>query len=510
MRLGVLILVLVAFERGQLVRANAESKAGGQAVRAPIEEGRKLAQQVCAACHMFPEPELADRFTWANGILPRMSYWLGYDTVSWTNEPGGEQVLAFGKVPSSPLVDLAGLKLIHNYYLSSAPLKPLPQESKPELKTELRHFRVRKSSYGKGQAMATMVKIDERSKLLHVADAGAKKLVRLKADGTLAGSLEMANPIVHLLERADGFYATQIGSVLPSDLAEGAVVKIGSQGRSLTGLRRPVECAAADLNGDGREDLVVANFGNILGRFSWYEAKGDGSREEHVLLERPGAVGVKVHDFDKDGRPDIVVAMAQAQEGVSVFFNRGEERFEERIVAQKHPAWGFSHMELVDFNKDGEMDLLVTNGDNGDNVLFPNCVKPYHGVRLYLNQGKGQFAEAWFYPLYGAYRAVARDFDLDGDMDIAAISFFPDYWEGSKESFVYLECLGAMKFAASTFVQSISGRWVTMDAGDLDGDGDADIVLGASNRSFGDVPKGLNASWQESGPSVLLLENTTR
>jgi hypothetical protein len=384
------------------------------------------------------------------------------------------------------------------------------------LKTELRHFRVRKSSYGKGQAMTTMVKIDERSKLLHVADVGTKKLVSLKADGTLAGSLEMPNPIVDLLQRADGFYATQIGSVLPSDLAEGRVVRMRGTGDSaphrviLPDLRRPVECAAADLNGDGREDLVVANFGNILGRFSWHEAKADGSYEVHVLLERPGAVGVKMNDFDKDGRPDIVVAMAQAQEGISVFFNRGDERFEERVVTQKHPAWGFSHIELVDFNKDGEMDLLVTNGDNGDNVLFPNCVKPYHGVRLYLNQGKGQFAEAWFYPLHGAYRAVARDFDLDGDTDIAAISFFPDYWEGSKESFVYLESLGGMKFAASTFVQSISGRWVTMDAGDLDGDGDADIVLGASNRSFGDVPKGLNTSWQESGPSVLLLENTMR
>jgi len=67
-----------------------------------------------------------------------------------------------------------------------------------------------------------------------------------------------------------------------------------------------------------------------------------------------------------------------------------------------------------------------------------------------------------------------------------------------------------MKFTASTFVQSIAGRWITMDAGDLDGDGDADIALGASNRSFGDVPKALSASWQESGPSVLLLENTIR
>ncbi len=97
---------------------------------------------------------------------------------------------------------------------------------------------------------------------------------------------------------------------------------------------------------------------------------------------------------------------------------------------------------------------------------------------------RGEFSEAWFYPLYGAYRALARDFDLDGDMDIAAIAFFPNYLGSFKESFTYLENQGGLKFTPSTFPESISGRWITMDAGDWDGDGDADIVLGAFNRSF--------------------------
>jgi hypothetical protein len=486
-----------------------------------LKAGRALAEQVCGSCHIFPEPEIADRFTWANGILPRMSVWLGYDTVTWTNEPGGGEVIASGKVPNEPLVDLPALKLIHDYYLSTAPLQPLPQINKPELKIGLKHFRVRKSPHRTGHPMTTFVKIDERAKLLLVGDAGTKKVSMLKPDGTLAGSFDMPNPIVHLLARADGFYATMIGSLFPSDLAEGQLVRIqmsagnggnnfAAKGTLLSQLRRPVECAVADLNGDGREDVIVASYGNVLGHFSWYEQNSDGSFQEHVLLERPGAVGVKVHDFDGDGRPDIVVVMAQAHEAISLFVNRGAGQFEEKIITQKHPGWGFTHLEIVDFNNDGQQDLLVTNGDNGDNVLFPNCVKPYHGIRLYLNEGRGQFREAWFYPIYGAYHALARDFDLDGDLDIAAISFFPDYFGEVKESFTYLENEGGLKFAASTFVQSTSGRWITMDAGDLDGDGDIDIVLCASNRSFGDVPKPLAENWEQRGTSVLLLENTVR
>jgi hypothetical protein len=478
--------------------------------------GRQLAQQVCGSCHIFPEPDIADRFTWANAILPRMNDWLGYHTVDWTNEPGGDKIIASGRLPLAPIIDLESVKNIHNYYLRTAPLRPLPQLDKLEVKIGLKHFRIRKSPHRTGDPATTVVKIDESSRSLFVGDAHTKKVTALRPNGTVAGTFHMPNPIVHLLERSDGFYASLIGSVTPSDLAEGQFMALRNpltnpaQNVLLSGLRRPVAAAIADLNGDGRDDLVIASFGNILGRFSWYEQKSDQSYEEHVLLDRPGAVGVKVHDFNKDQRPDIVVLMAQAQEGISVFLNRGEERFEEKIIAQKHPAWGFSHLELADLNKDGNSDLLVTNGDNGDNITFPHCVKPYHGVRIYLNDGTGNFREGWFYPLYGAYRALARDFDLDGDLDIAAIAFFPDYFATAAESFTYLENQGAMTFAPSTFIQSISGRWITMDAGDLDGDGDTDIVLGASNRSFGDVPATLARDWREKGPSILLLDNTSR
>ena len=92
-------------------------------------------------------------------------------------------------------------------------------------------------------------------------------------------------------------------------------------------------------------------------------------------------------------------------------------------------------------------------------------------------------------------------------MSSSAISFFPDYERAPEEAFVYLQNEGGMNFTAYTFAQAQDARWWTMDAGDVDSDGDADIVLGAFVRGASNVSKELEQRWQRHATSVLILRN---
>jgi len=265
-------------------------------------------------------------------------------------------------------------------------------------------------------------------------------------------------------------------------------------------LSRPVSFAAADLNMDGKEDIVVCGFGNYTGKLSWFD--GADPNKEHILSNLPGSRRVEIRDFNKDGKQDIMVLMAQAQEHISIYYNEGQGKFSEKKVISLPSVYGASYFELVDFNKDGFPDILLTNGDNWD--LSP-IRKNYHGIRIYLNDGKENFKESWFYPLYGASKALARDFDNDGDLDIAAISFYSDL-DKPEQGFIYLANEGNFNFKAFSTPEAAVGKWLTMEAGDFDKDGDIDLVLGSYFQSVWELSK-LIAEGVATFTQILVLTN---
>jgi hypothetical protein len=82
----------------------------------------------------------------------------------------------------------------------------------------------------------------------------------------------------------------------------------------------------------------------------------------------------------------------------------------------------------------------------------------------------------------------ACGFDLDGDLDMAMIAFYAEPIMPTNESFLYFQNQGNLNFKVSNLNIPFGGRWMVMDAGDADQDGDLDILLG--NFQFGAPKKG--------------------
>ena len=479
-----------------------------------LAQGRELARVHCQGCHLQPEPDQLDKATWYEQTLPRMSIRLGFMPQSIDRHPEADLLKASGRFATTPYIPLSDWKAITNFYVSSAPEKPLPQVRSQPIRVGLKSFRVEPAAATEsGGPETTLVRIDSQNRRVFVGDARRKTLELRGPDGSLRQTQTIGNVPVGLSFGSSMGLLASIGSFMPSDrpLADvrrwdGTLRSLATAAPILTNLPRVTQAILEDLNGDGRQDLIVCAFGNVMGRFSWHENLGGGKYSEHVLWDRPGAIAAQVLDFNQDGRPDIGVLVAQETESFFVFLNRGAGEFSMQVGFQRSPLFGHTSFDVADLDGDGRPDLVVTNGDNGE---YASPIKRYHGIRVYMGRPDLTFKESFFYPLNGAFKAFIRDFDQDGHPEIAAISYFPDYSQSPEEGFVCLENRGNFRFAAATFKESLAGRWLTLDCGDLDGDGDEDLVLGSHIHGPSPVPDNLKANWERDRIPYMILRNTT-
>ncbi|MFP6631036.1 MAG: VCBS repeat-containing protein [Planctomycetota bacterium] len=282
-----------------------------------------------------------------------------------------------------------------------------------------------------------------------------------------------------------------LGTRTPSDVKNGKVLWFRGDAKGefdviplASGLGRVAHCQAADFDGDGDLDIVAAVFGwrKVGGILLLENETSDFSSPRfvpHVLDPRPGAIHVPVVDLDGDGDQDFVALISQHHETIVAFLNDGSGGFrKETVFRAPHPNWGSTGIQLVDMDRDGDLDVLSSNGDSLDDFI----PKPYHGIQWHENDGDYPFKVHPLTNLYGCNAAKAADIDGDGDVDIFASVFLPYIRKetpGSEftESLVWLEQVEPGRFERYS-LEKMTCFHPTLDLGDFDNDGDVDLVVG--------------------------------
>lgn len=310
---------------------------------------------------------------------------------------------------------------------------------------------------------------------------------------------------------ADGtidLLVADLGSFKAVDHRRGRVVWLRQEARTgafeavvlASGLGRVADARPIHADARGRLDVIVAEFGwhrtgSILLLRNVAEPGQRPRFEPRELDPRTGTVDVPVCDLDGDGRSDFLALVSNEHECVEAFLNQGHGKFHRQLLWRAPDlTFGSNGIHLADLNGDRKTDVLYTNGDAFDN----DYLSPWHGVQWLENAGSLNFQYHRIADLPGACAAQAGDIDGDGDLDILAVSFLPRNLKPesvdvkSLPSVVLLEQAPGGRFLPHTLERGFPCHAALVLA-DFDGDGKLDFAAG--NNTLAAEADTLGQTW---------------
>jgi hypothetical protein len=273
-------------------------------------------------------------------------------------------------------------------------------------------------------------------------------------------------------------------------------------------LPNPKNIIAADINVDGKLDLVVASASNTVVMLG----NGDGTFKPGITTAGTSGA-MAVGDFNGDGKPDLAVEGAP----VYILLGNGDGTFRAPLFNQTYLEAGFAGVVVGDFNGDGKLDVVtgatggiyVLEGDgtgnlgvpvlvstantyfapsqiaagdlNGDGKLDVVTLSPLDSnLYVLLGNGDGTFQPAAIYAVgnasgVAATAMVMADFNRDGKLDVA-VNNQPSYLTGAGTLTVF-SGNGDGTFQNPVSYDPASLEDTALGAGDLNGDGYPDLVF---------------------------------
>lgn len=225
---------------------------------------------------------------------------------------------------------------------------------------------------------------------------------------------------------------------------------------------------AIDLNRDGLLDLV--SFDDQENEINVSLNGGFASFDSQLPIAESGSrAAVAAGDLNGDGLTDMVTG---GTDGVSIHLARGKGLYSPPVIFPSPTR--VEHVYLADLDDDSDLDLMAVN---------------YYGttqLSLFLNSGEGDFSNRTDLSVLPRMNLAIGDVDLDGDLDLAAVNY-----GGNLEVKLLLGDGQASFPETQTVPIPAATRLRSVGLGDLDGDGDLDLLVATRGTTYGPVQESM-------------------